>query len=119
MNTDHEPVSVMTEVLMCSDPNGCALCGAPEQGHGVRYGMAHLGRGTGFAAPSAELVARRLDVRKPGEYEFAAFDPDTGMPATNLVRTTCACSATALAIPERVATAKCGACMLAAAGGAA
>jgi hypothetical protein len=105
--------SVMTEMLMCTDPDGCARCGLPEAGHGDRLGLAHFGRGREFVAPGADLRARRLAVRTPGEYELAAFDPDTGMPATSLVRATCGCGATAIATPEHASTAKCGACMLA------
>lgn len=119
---ERRPVaSVMTEVVTCADPQGCALCGAASAGHGDRFGLAHFGDGrpSGFVAPSAELVARRLAERGSGGYEIAGIDPATGTPTTYLVRTTCRCGSTTLATVAHAATAKCENCLRAAIGGAA
>lgn len=114
-------VSVMTEVVTCPDPQGCALCGMGEVGHGERFGFAHFGadRPVGFVEPSDDLIARRLAGRRAGGYEIAEINSDTGASGTYLIRTACRCGSTALATVEHAATAKCENCLRAAIDGAA
>ena len=97
------------ERVVVADLNGCALCGIPEPSHGVRPGLGHISDDRkGFVAPSEVLLARREKVRFVDGRRIGAFDPTTGMPTTHLVECVCPCGATALATPERAATARCG-----------
>jgi hypothetical protein len=116
---DGKHVSVMTEVLVCADHHGCALCGISKARHGDRFGLGHLGRPPVFIAPSADLIARRLAARSSGGYEIAEIDSGTGAPSTYLVRTACRCGSTALATVEHAPTAKCENCLREVTGGAA
>lgn len=105
-------MSAMTEVVTTPHPDGCALCGLPEDGHDQRYGMAHLGTGrpTSYVRPSPDLLARRKARRVVDCREIAEFHPVTGEVTTHFVRVTCACGAGLVATPERAATARCEAC---------
>ena len=45
------------------DPNGCALCGLPERGHGIWYNAQHLGGG-GYVAPTDAVRLERMKARR-------------------------------------------------------
>jgi hypothetical protein len=114
-----EEVGRMKPLIVVADLDGCALCGLTEGRHPV-LGFGHMNDTRNglvttklFVKPSTDLLRERRAARRVDGYDIAEFHPVTGEPTTHFVRTTCRCGADALATRERVAAARCSACITA------